>query len=167
MGLKRVLQGRFMAHPLHPALVHVPIGLWFGSFIFDIIGRAQSDPNLGHALVIASYFTILLGVIAAVPTAITGLAEYVDVPRGTETKTIATTHMLLNVGVVVAYIVQLVIRDTTMPAVETGAFVLNIVQIVALSISGYLGGKMVFERRVGSRVPEAIVEEREKQERVA
>ena len=34
--LKQLLQGRPFGHPLHPILVHLPIGLFFLSFAIDV-----------------------------------------------------------------------------------------------------------------------------------
>jgi uncharacterized membrane protein len=151
MKLKHFLQGRFMAHPLHPALVHIPVGLWIGAFVFDLASLVSDNPLVGNALVTSSYYCILLGVIMAVPAAATGLAEFVDIPRSTQARSIAFTHMTLNVLLLAGYIVQLTIRNLALPRVEMGVFAFNLVEFLFLGISGYLGGRMAYALRVGSR----------------
>ncbi|MEW6056248.1 MAG: DUF2231 domain-containing protein [Bdellovibrionota bacterium] len=151
MKIKEFLQGRFMGHPLHPALVHLPVGLWVASFFFDIASLLNSNPVIGHFFVITSYYCILLGVIAAFPTAVSGVAEFVDIPRGTKPQAIAIAHMTLNVILLAGYIVQLVSRDTNRGSVAIGTFVFNTLEFLILSYSGYLGGKLAYEHRIGSR----------------
>ena len=45
-------------HPVHPALVAVPIGAWIASFVFDVGSRVVSD---GRFLVEGSRWLIALG----------------------------------------------------------------------------------------------------------
>jgi uncharacterized membrane protein len=35
--IKSFLQGKWLGHPLHPALVHIPVGAWTAALIFDLI----------------------------------------------------------------------------------------------------------------------------------
>jgi uncharacterized membrane protein len=153
MTLKKILQGRFMAHPLHPALVHLPIGFWIGSLIFDAISATQGDPAAGNFFVNAGWWCMLLGCVLALPAAITGLAEFIDVPANTRVQRVALTHMTLNILVLGSYIVQLFIRDRALGFVPASLLTINLVTVVVLGISGYLGGKMVFEYGVGSHTP--------------
>ena len=37
MKLLEILQGKWLGHPLHPAIVHVPIGLWTVACQLDVI----------------------------------------------------------------------------------------------------------------------------------
>jgi uncharacterized membrane protein len=156
MTIKEFFQGRFLPHPLHPLLVHLPVGLWVGSFVFDIIGLATGDPVTARAMVLTSWYTILVGVIAAVPAAAAGLAELVDIPSNTEPFRLGLTHMTLNVLLLLGYVIQLVARSKGAPVVSTGIFVFNLLEIVVLLISGYLGGKLAYEYRIGSRAPSEV-----------
>ena len=63
-----VLHGKFMGHALHPLLTDVPIGTWASAFVLDFIGGRKSRP--------AATRLIGTGILAAVPTAVTGLAEF-------------------------------------------------------------------------------------------
>jgi uncharacterized membrane protein len=56
------LAGRY-GHPLHPALVAVPIGAWVTSFVFDVASHLDSDPGfLAHG----ARWLIAIGVIGLV-----------------------------------------------------------------------------------------------------
>ena len=167
MALKQVLQGRGLPHPLHPMLVHFPVGLWGASLIFDIASKATGNPNVGNGLVITSYYCILVGVIVAGLAAVTGLAEFIDIPRNTRARSVGLIHFALNVGLLAGYIIQLIVRDTHAASVGTGVFVFNIIETVVLLVSGYYGGKLAFEYGVGTRTSINPQTERAKLRRVA
>lgn len=38
--LKDFLQGKWLGHPLHPLLVHLPTALWPAALVFDILSIA-------------------------------------------------------------------------------------------------------------------------------
>jgi uncharacterized membrane protein len=56
---KNFLQGKFLQHPLHPLLVHIPISLLLLSFMFDI---ASLIDRTNSVLGSAAYYTILGGI---------------------------------------------------------------------------------------------------------
>jgi nitrite reductase/ring-hydroxylating ferredoxin subunit/uncharacterized membrane protein len=81
-----ILSGTWLGHPLHPVLTDVPIGCWTSAVVLDLTGsRAAQGP--ARRLVGA-------GVLAALPTAMTGLADWAD--TGDETRRIGIVHALLN-----------------------------------------------------------------------
>src|SRR5271165_7393586 len=42
--------GRWLGHPLHPALSDLPIGLWSGALLLDLTGRdSTAEPGIGAA----------------------------------------------------------------------------------------------------------------------
>ena len=61
--------GRWLGHPLHPALSDLPIGFWAGSALLDLTG---GDPVPEGGLDPAGLFTAA-GIVAAVATAATGV----------------------------------------------------------------------------------------------
>src|SRR6185369_6703587 len=69
--------GRWLGHPLHPALSDLPIGLWAGALILDVAG---GDPAGGaggqeNGMDPVALFTAA-GVVAAVATAATGIVDW-------------------------------------------------------------------------------------------
>lgn len=155
-----------MKHPLHPILVHLPIGLWLASFIFDIIylGGGQS----GFAT--ASFYSIGIGCIGALLAAGAGVAEYTSIAPSTRAKRTATIHMALNLVVVALYAVNFLIRVTAFPTPGSGVtipqFVLSLVSMGILGVSGFLGGMLVYEHGIGFR-PEERDQDRPELRRVA
>src|SRR5438874_3867679 len=142
--LKDVLEGKPLGHPLHPMLVHFPIGLFFLSLLLDITSFVfPSVPNL----VLASFYAISLGLATALLAAVPGFADYTDIRRDHPAKRIATVHMILNLIVVTLYLINLAIRfsaDVDLK-VHPLAFLLSLVGVALLSVSGYLGGRLVYD----------------------
>lgn len=156
--LKDLLQGRFIRHPLHPMLVHLPIGLWVGSVIFDITFMAGHNPTVAAA----SFFCISIGILGAILALPSGLAEYFSISSNSVPKRLATTHMLLNIGIIAVYSINLLSRykmlDGVPSAVTGGQLILSLFSIALLGVSGYLGGLLVFEYGVGLRPSESFEE---------
>jgi uncharacterized membrane protein len=63
-------------------------------------------------------------------------------------KSIALTHMGINLTVVVIYILNVFLRRSD-PQNLTVPMFLSFVTVLMLLFSGWLGGKMVFEKGVG------------------
>jgi uncharacterized membrane protein len=135
-------------HPLHPALVTLPIGAFFLALVGDIAHLSTSDPFWYHLSVVA----ITTGLIAAVPAAIAGLIDFLGVEMGEAATRKATLHLVLNVCALVAYAGSLALRWHD-GALATGRFpvamALAVAAFVTLGSSGWIGGQMVFEHRVG------------------
>jgi uncharacterized membrane protein len=77
--------------------------------------------------------------------------DLLAVPKGTKVARIALTHMSTNALVLVAYVINYLIRGSDPKApVPVGLIVLSVISLLALSFSGYLGGKLAY--RYGVRV---------------
>jgi uncharacterized membrane protein len=136
-----VLAGRY-GHPLHPALVAVPIGAWIASFVFDIASHLVKEPGF---LTQGSRWLIGLGVLGALAAAMVGFLDLFAIPTGTRVFRIGLLHMSINLGVTVAYVVGFLIRggSATGP-VGWGPLVLSGLTLAALGVSGYLGGELAY-----------------------
>ncbi|MGW7681769.1 DUF2231 domain-containing protein [Kribbella sp. NPDC054772] len=134
-------------HPLHPAVVAIPIGCWTASLVFDLGSRVVTD---GAFLARGSSWLIALGVLGALAAASLGLLDYFAIPPRTRAFRTATVHMSLNLGVTTAYAISYVLRRGTPLHVGWGLIALSLVSLTALAVSGYLGGKLAY--RYGVRV---------------
>jgi hypothetical protein len=63
-----VLRGQWLGHALHPLLTDLPLGCWLGSGLLDMLG--------GRGARGASRKLVGLGVLSAVPTAASGMADW-------------------------------------------------------------------------------------------
>ena len=142
--LKDLLQGKPFGHPLHPALVHLPIGLFVFSLLLDAASLLADD---GNSLVRGAFYALLFGIVAALVAAIPGFVDWSDIRADHPARKTATTHMLLNIAAVAVFTVDLVLRfneqgDALTPALP---LLLSIAGIGILSVSGYLGGTLVYD----------------------
>ncbi|MFI7602913.1 DUF2231 domain-containing protein [Actinoplanes sp. NPDC049681] len=143
-------------HPLHPALVAVPIGAWIASFVFDLASHLVHDAGF---LAEGSRWLIGLGVLGALAAATVGFLDLFAIPTGTRAFRVALVHMALNLGVTVAYGIDFAIRGAHPPApVPVGPLVLSGVALAALTASGYLGGELAY--RYGVRVADEATQQR-------
>ena len=137
------LQGKWLKHPLHPALVHIPTALWPIAWVFDVISQFQAD----NIIVQLAFYAGLLGLLVALPAIPTGFADWTDIRREKPAWKLGLYHMGLNVIVSILWALNLGLRagsfqdDTSVPL---GLMMLSGLTTVLLIVSGYLGGRMIY-----------------------
>ena len=131
-------------HPIHPMLVPIAIGCFVFSFAADLIAMATGSGNPWNML---AYYTMIGGIIGALAAALPGLIDLLSLPPG-YTKGIAVKHMLINLAVVGIYIFNAYLRSGAPQDLKL-PMILSVVTVLMLLVSGWLGGKMVFEAGVG------------------
>ena len=147
-ALKGFLQGKWLGHPLHPALVHIPTALWPAALLFDLISRT----SLGGSLPVRmAYYAILAGLVVALVAALAGLADWADIKPDKPAKKIGLIHMVLNLMVAALFALNLWLR-AQLP-VSTGAVPLYLIGLtlvanLILMVSGYLGGRLVYDHGI-------------------
>jgi uncharacterized membrane protein/nitrite reductase/ring-hydroxylating ferredoxin subunit len=141
--MKTLLEGKPLHHPLHPLLVHFPIGLFFFSFVLDMASLIfRSEPGL----VAGAFYSMALGLVGALIAAGPGFVDYSGIRRDHPARRTATWHMLLNLCAVALYAANLYLRrgPLAVASVPTIGLVLSFAGVALLSVSGYLGGTMVY-----------------------
>lgn len=133
------------SHPIHPMLVVFPIGLWVFSFVCDLIALRSVNPVFWTDM---AFYTMAGGVIGALAAAVPGFMDYQSV-HDRQPKRIATTHMTLNLIIVVAYVFNLGLRMSRPESGNTTGLLISAVALVLLAISGWLGGSLVYEHGLG------------------
>jgi uncharacterized membrane protein len=129
-------------HPIHPMLVPIPIGLWVFSLVCDLI-HAGGSANPAWPTV--ALYTMGGGIAGALLAALPGLIDLLSLPPGPR-KT-AVIHMTLNLSIVALYAINLWLRLGA-PDKPGGLMWLSVLSIGLLVISGWLGGKLVYEHGV-------------------
>jgi nitrite reductase/ring-hydroxylating ferredoxin subunit/uncharacterized membrane protein len=149
MKLKSLLNGTPFRHRIHPMLIAVPIGAWMMAAVLDAVeGRAGWRERRG--LQAAADTSVAVGVVSALPTAMSGVADWVDLYD--HQRRVGMAHALLNSVALGCYGVSLALRlnggnrDLAKTLSNTGF------GIVALS--GALGGELVYT--LGVNVPHTI-----------
>src|SRR5438105_9654595 len=145
--LKDLLEGKPLRHPIHPMLVHFPIGFFVLSFLVDLASLIV--PDTPH-LLRASFYAMLLGLITALLAAVPGFVDYSDIRNDHPGKRTATAHTSLNLIAVAVYGINLSLRSSSLvdARISVGPLILSLVGIGLLSASGYLGGKLVYDEGI-------------------
>ncbi|HEY8471329.1 MAG TPA: DUF2231 domain-containing protein [Natronosporangium sp.] len=135
-------------HPLHPALVAVPIGAWLASFVFDVASHLAADAS---AFAIGARWLIGIGVLGALAAAMIGLLDLLAIPTGTRAFRFALLHLSFALTTTTLYAIGFAIRDSepTGP-VPAGPLALSVVALLGLGGTGFLGGTLAY--RYGVRV---------------
>ncbi|TQK19302.1 putative membrane protein [Microbacterium sp. SLBN-154] len=130
-------------HPFHPILVTIPIGAWTASLVFDLIAIFVDDPT---PYVVGARVLIVVGLVGAVLAAVWGFLDYLQLERGTRAQKTGFVHMLLNLGATVLFAVNLIVRFLVGDDDElsVAGLILTVIALAALSMSGWLGGKLAY-----------------------
>ena len=134
------LQGRWLGHAIHPPLTDVPIGAWTSATILDLVGGRQAQP--------AAKRLVGVGILAALPTAVTGWAEWGAAEQ--RAKRVGVVHAGSNVAALVLYAASWRARAR---GKQLRGVALGLGGGLALGFGGYLGGHLVEARNVSSRHP--------------
>ncbi|HEY3534616.1 MAG TPA: DUF2231 domain-containing protein [Pedococcus sp.] len=136
--LRSLLLGSGTGHALHPVLTDLPIGMWTSATVLDLCGGRAGRP--------AAQLLLGTGVLAAVPTALTGLAEWRE--TGQPESRVGSLHAALNVVALGLYAASFGLRRRG----RHGRGVLAaLAGMGTASVSGYLGGHLATARKVGTR----------------
>lgn len=142
-----LLQGKWLGHPLHPALVHLPVGLWPVACALDIaLCAGVQIPGAGR-LAVACVGLGLLAALGAVPA---GIADWSSIKREKPAWKLGVIHMLLNVVAIVIWSINFGLRLRAPDAsVSPSVLASSVAGTVLLLAGGYLGSLMTFDHGVG------------------
>jgi nitrite reductase/ring-hydroxylating ferredoxin subunit/uncharacterized membrane protein len=134
-GPRDLLYGTWLGHPLHSAVITVPVGSWSATMIFDLMGEERTaDLSLG------------LGLVGAVGAAVTGAAQWQDTTGQEEARRLGALHALLNVAATTLMAGSWVLRKRgqrrTGVALSTAGLGINLA-------SAWLGGELAYDLGIG------------------
>ena len=125
--LRDVLDGVWLGNPLHPALTDVPLGAWSAAFALDLAGSTAADEALA------------VGILGAVPAALTGLNDWSHLKD--DERRIGIVHALLNTMSLALNVASLVARKDGHRGIGR---VLSGVAYAGAAFSAHLGGHLSF-----------------------
>jgi nitrite reductase/ring-hydroxylating ferredoxin subunit/uncharacterized membrane protein len=146
--LKDLLQGKPLRHPLHPALVHFPIGFFLLSLLLDL---ASYFWNTVNDLPRTSFYSMGIGLAFGILAAITGLVDRSDIRLDHPARRTANIHMTLNLTAIGLFGINLALRAGQPDADVTplASLLLSLAGVGIILVSGYLGGTMVYDDGIG------------------
>ncbi|MBX9243883.1 DUF2231 domain-containing protein [Actinotalea ferrariae] len=133
-----LLLGRQMGHALHPLMTDAPIGAWMSAVVLDLVGGEGSRD--------AARRLVGIGVLSALPTALTGLAELAHTDR--RTARVGAAHAAGNSVALGLFSASWLARRR---GHHTKGVSLGLAGAAAVTVSGFLGAHLAIARNVGSR----------------
>lgn len=131
--IEDTLSGVPIAHPLHPALVAVPIGAWASAGVLDLAGEASAARTLTG-----------LGLLSAVPAAASGGSDWLST-SGAERR-IGFVHAVSNYVALSAYGYSWFARRN---GARRAGVTASLLGAGALGLAGWLGGHLAYAQGVG------------------
>ncbi|HLM65116.1 MAG TPA: DUF2231 domain-containing protein [Acidimicrobiales bacterium] len=135
------LVGSWLGHALHPLMTDLPIGFWTSASVLDLVGGAAGRPAADRLLGV--------GIASALPTAATGLAEWLHADR--RARRIGLVHANANSVGLALYTASWLARRRGRRAAGVA---LALAGATAATLGGYLGGHLATARKVGTRAPQ-------------
>ncbi|AEG42851.1 DUF2231 domain-containing protein [Isoptericola variabilis] len=132
--LRQELRGRSLGHALHPVLTDLPLGCWTAATVLDLVGP-EKHADAARTLVGA-------GVLAVVPTALSGLADWVGL-RSTASRRVGAAHAALNGVAGTLFATSWLLRRRGSTSAGIAASMLG---VGVVTVSGYLGGHLAIGR---------------------
>jgi nitrite reductase/ring-hydroxylating ferredoxin subunit/uncharacterized membrane protein len=134
-AVKDVLHGTWLGHPLHPVLVHVPVGSWLSAGVLDAVPPMRPAATL----------LIGTGVAASVPAALAGAADWSEQESGV--RRLGALHASLNVVALGLYAGSLTARARGRGALGRA---LSYSGLGIASLSASIGGHMSYTQASGA-----------------
>jgi nitrite reductase/ring-hydroxylating ferredoxin subunit/uncharacterized membrane protein len=139
LALELMHGGRWLGHPIHPALSDLPVGLWTGATLLDLTDRSPAPPGGAGAAGVLS----AAGIIAACAAALTGLSDWTV--SNEPDRRVGLFHGLLNT---VALGLQCASLGTRMTGHRSTARALGAASLTVTAGAAYVGGHLVFTKGV-------------------
>jgi nitrite reductase/ring-hydroxylating ferredoxin subunit/uncharacterized membrane protein len=138
--LRNFLNGTWIGEPLHVILTDIPIGAWTAAVAFDgidLITRRQE-------FAIAADASLAFGLAGAAGAVAAGIADWSDVDP--PARRVGLIHGILNLTGAALFASSLILRKKKF---RKQGLVLSALGYGIMTAAAHLGGKMVYEYRVG------------------
>jgi uncharacterized membrane protein len=146
-ALANILHGKFLGHPLHAALVTVPVGAWSIGFGLDLAEVVTGTKRYRRAADLVT----TIGLAGALGAALAGMADW-SKTRGT-TKRVGFVHGALNQVIAGIYGASVYARSRKH---RSAGIALSMTGFALAGFSAWLGGELAYRFGVGVDVrPEA------------
>lgn len=150
--------------PLHPLIVHFPIALTFASAVFFSLAFVSENRSLS----ITGFWLLLGAEVGMLASIITGNIAYSTLILTADLKKISELHEILGwiaIWLNGILLVWYFLRRTNQIYIEKAFFLfLLFLGLGVIGFSGYLGGKMVYEKGGGVKPMEEFLKHKKERE---
>jgi nitrite reductase/ring-hydroxylating ferredoxin subunit/uncharacterized membrane protein len=137
--VKDALSGRWLGHALHPLLTDLPIGTWTSAVLLDWLGGRAARP--------AADRLIELGIVTALPAALTGMTDWADSEKASPAvRRGGLVHAASNVTALGLFGASLALRRRRR---RGSGRLFALAGSAALGAGGFLGGHLSYAEGVG------------------
>ncbi len=134
------LRGTWLGHALHPLLTDFPLGAWMSASFLDLFGGRDSR---GPAQRLVGF-----GLLVAVPTVATGLAEWQSTESGA--RRVGVVHAAVNGTATTLYGYSWLARRR---GAHGRAVAAGVAGGMVATLGGYFGGHLSLVRKIGTADP--------------
>lgn len=137
----------FSGKPFHPPLTDVPVGAYTIGPVLSIVAFLFNDASWAQEVWRAAGYTMLVGAVVSVATAVTGIADWTNTEKGTQIRRIANAHMTVMLGMSAIVVLALVLRFLADRNAEPDVLVLvlDLVVLGLVSLGGTIGGTLTYD----------------------
>jgi nitrite reductase/ring-hydroxylating ferredoxin subunit/uncharacterized membrane protein len=140
--VKNTATGTPLGHPLHPALVTIPMGCWLSAAYLDCAPLPRRIDQAATRRI--AQRMVGLGLLAAIPTVIAGASDWLDTAEAE--RRVGLVHAVANWGAIAGYTASWLLRRAGRH--RSGAAV-STASIGLLGLGGWLGAHLVYAMGVG------------------
>ena len=136
------------SHPIHPMLVPIPIGAFLIALVADVMFTLKPEHRFWYDV---GFLCIPIGIGFALLSAIFGVVDYFGVRMSSRALKTATWHGGLNLLMVALYATSFWLRRggaAMLPTRWPAALTLSATGFLLVVVTGWLGGKLVYEHHV-------------------
>jgi len=135
---KNFLHGSALGHPLHPALIDLPLGAWTLAAILDALEVAGLRRNPAFADT-----AIKIGLLGAVGAAVAGATDWSETDE--RAKRIGLAHGVINLTATGLYAISLLVRSRS----RSKGITLSMTAFSLAMSSAFLGGHLTYGEQIG------------------
>ncbi|MEH1012487.1 Rieske (2Fe-2S) protein [Micromonospora sp. CPCC 206060] len=139
--VRDTLHGVWLGHPLHPALVQLPIGAWLSTAVLDLMPGQRR----------AATVLVTVGTASALPAAVAGLNDWAALSR--EQRRVGLVHAMSNTVGLACYAGSIAARLTGRHRLGR---TLGWFGLTAASTGAYIGGHLAYKQ--GAQVNQSVSE---------
>lgn len=131
-------------HPLHPAIVTMPIAFLVALPVTDLVYWWTQDAFWARA----SFWLVVAGLVTSLAAAATGLMDFLKIER-VRKRTAGWAHLFLNITAMVLTLVNLILRwGNITGAILPMGVAISMIVAVLLGLSGWYGGELVYRHKI-------------------
>ncbi|MCA1823025.1 MAG: DUF2231 domain-containing protein [Mycobacteriales bacterium] len=137
----------FAGKPFHPPLTDIPVGAYTIAPLLDIASVVWRGSDWAQAVYRGAGFTLLVGAVVSLATALTGYVDWRTTDRGTQIRRMANAHAWTMIVMSVLVVIDLLLRFPGDPSRHaSGAeVILGVLILVLVTFGGTIGGSMVYD----------------------